>query len=156
MKPPAAPHASMRPPPVVGILGYGGLIPFITSATFRWLNLLGRADQWLLLLVAYGAVILSFVGALHWGFAMMAPGVDRARRTQCYVWSVIPALIGIAAIGLNSSLSLTLLVSGFALAYWQDAALANRISLPAWYPRLRAHLSIVACVCLLSGLIPAA
>jgi hypothetical protein len=105
------------------------------------------------LLIGYGAVILSFVGALHWAFAMTLPSLDRARKHRGYVWSVIPALMGFLAIAMDSALSLSLLIVGFALAYWQDADLANRASLPAWYPRLRAWLSTIACLSLLCGLL---
>lgn len=139
------------PPFPVALLGYGGLIPFVVLAA---LSLSGSREfvpnpsGWLL---AYGAVILSFVGALQWGVAMMVAKIDRARRTQSYVWSVVPALIGFLALILDSTLSFSLLIVGFALAYWQDADLANKISLPSWYPRLRAQLSIVASLCLLVG-----
>ncbi|WVN41276.1 DUF3429 domain-containing protein [beta proteobacterium MWH-UniP1] len=139
------------PPFPVALLGYGGLIPFVGLAVLLLSgsrDIVSNPGAWLL---AYGAVILSFVGALHWGFAMLAPKIDRARRTQCYVWSVVPALIGFLALILNSTLSYSLLIVGFALAYWQDADLANKISLPGWYPRLRAQLSIVASLCLLVG-----
>ncbi len=135
----------------VALLGYGGLIPFVGLAG---LSLSGSTELvpdpsgWLL---AYGAVILSFVGALQWGIAMMVAKIDRARRTQSYVWSVLPALIGFVALILDSSISYSLLIVGFALAYWQDADLANKVELPAWYPRLRAQLSIVASLCLLAG-----
>lgn len=55
----------------VSLLGYGGLLPFIGLAllipfSHDYRPLLAVA------LVNYGAVILSFVGALHWGFAMTA------------------------------------------------------------------------------------
>lgn len=140
-----------NPPFPVAVLGYGGLVPFVGLAILKIAGidtLTDEAGRWLM---AYGASILSFVGALHWGFAMLATKIDRARRTQCYAWSVVPALIGFLAMVLNSPLSFSLLIVGFALAYWQDADLANAIDLPAWYPRLRAHLSIVASLCLLSG-----
>jgi hypothetical protein len=42
-------------------------------------------------LVNYGAVILSFVGALHWGFAMTAQDMKAEQRSGRFIWSVIPA-----------------------------------------------------------------
>lgn len=140
------------PPFPVALLGYGGLIPFVGLAALSISGsreIVPNPSGWLL---AYGAVILSFVGALQWGIAMMAAKIDRARRTQSYAWSVVPALIGFLALLLNSSISFSLLIVGFALAYWQDADLANKVDLPAWYPRLRAQLSIVASICLLTGI----
>jgi hypothetical protein len=61
--------------------------------------------------------------------------------------------MGFLAIAMDSSLSLSLLIVGFALAYWQDADLANRANLPPWYPRLRARLSTIACLSLVCGLL---
>ena len=138
-------------PGVVAILGYGGLVPFLVFAIGLGMNLRIAGLDWLYLLIAYGTAILSFVGALHWAFAMMIPAMSETRRRQAYGWSVLPALMGFVALAIDSPLSCTLLISGFVLAYWQDADLANRVALPAWYPRLRAHLSIVACICLLVG-----
>lgn len=140
-------------PALVAALGYGGLIPFAAFALGHITQTFSGSVDWLHWLVAYGAVILSFVGALHWGFAMLSAQMHGTRRRQAYVWSVIPALLGFVALVLSSPLSCSLLILGFALAYWQDADLANRIDVPHWYPRLRAHLSIVACLCLAVGVV---
>jgi hypothetical protein len=111
--PTAASSSLMRPPALVAALGYGGLIPFVGLAG---LVMFGPADAMAFargLLIAYGAVILSFVGALHWGFAMTLPGLDRTRKNRGYFWSVIPALMGFLAIAMDSGLSLSLLIVGF-------------------------------------------
>ncbi len=143
---------SRTPPPLVSWLGYGGLIPFLAlaiglQASSQWADRLG---PWL---IGYGAVILSFVGALHWGFAMMIEELASARRQRAYIWSVLPSLIGFVAVMLGPSLGYSLLIVGFALAYWQDADLANHTPVPAWYPRLRARLSVIASVSLLSAIL---
>ena len=51
-------------------LGYGGLIPFVALALAVWL--LDPADRArsLSALLGYGATILSFLGAIHWGLVM--------------------------------------------------------------------------------------
>ena len=43
--------------------------------------------------VTYGAVILSFVGAPHWGMAMSQLTVNRRWNAARLVWGVIPSLI---------------------------------------------------------------
>jgi len=48
-------------------LGYGGLIPFIVLAPASLLDH-HHGWTWSDALYGYGAIILSFVGALHWGF----------------------------------------------------------------------------------------
>lgn len=140
------------PPELVGLLGYGGLIPFLALAAGH-LALPEWNVPWAAWLMAYGAVILSFVGALHWAFAMTVKELSLKARSQRFAWSVVPALIGFAAIVLSAPLGLTLLVAGFALAYWQDALLANKVPIAPWYPRLRARLTLVASLCLLAGLV---
>jgi hypothetical protein len=146
MKPPSSPPVQGGSPVSVNWLGYGGLLPFMGLAALSVLA--PQESLWAVALNAYGAVILSFVGALHWAFAMLLSGLDARERNRCYAWSVIPALIGWVALLIPVSLGHTLLIAGLALAYWRDALLANRVALPLWYIRLRARLSIVACACL--------
>ena len=53
-------------PATVAWLGYGGLLPFVFLATAIFIDP-DHAPLWGDALTAYGAIILSFVGALHWG-----------------------------------------------------------------------------------------
>lgn len=131
-------------------LGFGGLLPFIGLALTAFVDR-HHGIVWADALVAYGAVILSFVGALHWGFAMALPGMPQALRRNCFVWSVVPALIAWPAMMLEPVLGAPLLMAGFVAHIWQDHRLAGRVELPAWYLPLRRQLSIVACVCLALG-----
>lgn len=50
------------------------------------------------MLLSYGAVILSFVGALHCGFAMAHPATAEQGVSGMYVWSIMPALVGWVAL----------------------------------------------------------
>jgi hypothetical protein len=133
----------------VAWLGYGGLAPFVGLA------LLAAADGphaalWSRALVGYGAVILAFVGALHWGFAMSAPALDAAGRTRAFAWSVVPALLAWPATVLGTGTASLVLVAGLALHLAQDHRLARRAALPAWYLPMRWRLTVVASVCLLA------
>ena len=131
-------------------LGFGGLLPFIGLALTAFVDR-HHGIVWADALVAYGAVILSFVGALHWGFAMAMPSMPQALRRNCFVWSVVPALVAWPAMMLEPVLGAPLLIAGFVAHIWQDHRLAGRVALPAWYLPLRRQLSIVACVCLALG-----
>lgn len=150
---PAGP--SNQPPRTVALLGYGGLLPFGALAL---LLVLGgaRSALWWQALLAYGAVILSFVGALHWGFALAMPGLGAAQRRGLYVWSVVPALVAWPAVLWAAPGAAALLVAGFAAHWVQDRRLVARqgkaaAALPAWYLPLRTRLTLVASVCLLTG-----
>lgn len=137
-------------PRAVAALGYGGLLPFVGLALLMPLDA-HHGQLWGDALVAYGALILSFVGAVHWGFAMALPGLTAERRRACFVWSTVPALIAWPALLLIPPLASVLLVAGFAAHYWQDRRLAVATRLPEWYLPLRLRLTVVACLGLLSG-----
>lgn len=139
-----------HPPRHVAWLGYGGLLPFVGLAALVWLDP-ARGATWADALVGYGAVILAFVGALHWGIAMSAPDLDAGRRRRAFVWSVVPALLAWPATVLTGPWASSLLVVGFVLHLLQDHRLADPAGLPAWYLPLRWRLSLVACSCLLAG-----
>ncbi len=79
-------------PKHVRLLGYGGLLPFIFLALLIPFTLDYRT-LFEIALVNYGAVILSFVGALHWGFAMTVQDISVEQRRDRFIWSVIPALV---------------------------------------------------------------
>ena len=126
-------------------LGYGGLVPFAICAaaahggtpTLAAYGLIGAAN--------YGAVILSFVGAIHWGLAMQDD-----RHVYWFSWSVTPALLAWAAVSvLDVRLSMLALVSAFTLAWSVDRQAFQRDLLPAWYMRLRHILTAGAVVGLL-------
>jgi len=131
-------------------LGYGGLIPFLVLAPASLLDA-HHGLTWSDALFAYGAVILSFVCALHWGFAMAFPGLDDARRRRTMLWSVVPSLIAWPALLLVPSDAAVLLVAGFVLHYVQDRRLARHADLPDWYLPLRLRLTTVACLTLIAG-----
>jgi hypothetical protein len=159
-------------PATVAWLGYGGLLPFIalaailivtgkmtdggagvTSAGITGASVDGASGDGLVLLanralVAYGAVILSFVGALHWGFAMTLPNLRDPRRRIAFIWSVVPALLAWVGLLLAPALGAALMIVAFLTQYAQDRNLSKHGTLPRWYLPLRLRLTAIACVCL--------
>lgn len=147
---PSGPSASA--PRTVALLGYGGLLPFGALALLLVLDA-GRSALWWPALLAYGAVILSFVGALHWGFAMAMPTLGAAQRKGLWAWSVVPALVAWPALLWAGPGAAVLLVAGFVAHCAQDRRLVAQVgaALPAWYLPLRTRLTLVASLCLLAG-----
>lgn len=139
---------SRTPPRLVALLGYGGLIPFIGLTALAWIDH-ARQPRWSDALLDYGAIILAFVGALHWAFAMQAATLAQTRLARAYAWSVAPALLGWMALQLPAAVTALLLVAGFVLHLWADRDLGRQMPLPAWYPPLRLRLTAIACACLL-------
>jgi len=146
------------PPVPVAWLGYGGLAPFIATAAGSWLDV-NQRDFWQQALLGYGAVILSFVGALHWAFAMVSDSQSGKLSTRLYVWSVVPALVGWGALLCSQVLAgggkigSAILMAAFVLHYLQDRRISEKILLPGWYLPLRLQLTMVACLCLTTSLI---
>ncbi len=137
-------------PRSVAWLGYGGLIPFLVLAPASLLDP-AHGLVWSDALYGYGAVILSFVGALHWGMAMSLPEMSERQRTKAFVWSVVPALLAWPALLVSPPVAAPILVLGFVAHYFMDCRLARQVSLPGWYLPLRLRLSGVASLCLIGG-----
>ncbi len=100
-------------------LGFVGAIPFLFLAGLPWFQSYHAVIS-LYALAAYGAVILSFIGALHWAFAMMDFRIPESRRSRIYLWSVIPALIGWISLILPLRIGLLILLIGFVLHWIMD------------------------------------
>ena len=139
--------SSTSSPSVVTWLGYGGLIPFVVLALANVFEPT-YAITWTRALLGYGAVILSFVGALHWGFAMTHPQLQDRAHHALYLWSVVPSLLGWVALLMVPKAGATLLIAGLLAHYRQDLRLARVINLPGWYLPMRLRLTVLACLCL--------
>ena len=136
-----------RTPVPALLLGYGGLIPFIGGAT---LQVLSPDPRWLEMLSAYGAVILSFVGALHWGYAVR----DAARGASAwwgYGWSVLPALAAWVCLMLPPATGVHALALGLLVCLVVDEIVVPRMALPAWLLPLRRVLTAGGSLCLLAA-----
>jgi hypothetical protein len=145
-------HVPVSLPSTVAWLGYGGLIPFVALLPASFLDP-HHGVVWRDALYGYGAIILSFVGALHWGVAMSLPGLSERQRSRCFAWSVVPALIAWPAFLFSPLFAAPLLVFGFLVHYLQDRRLARQALLPEWYLPLRLRLTSVAVLCLLGGML---
>ena len=138
-------HNSDKKPDIAVLLGYGGLAPFAICAIAAYSDVPLLAAYGLIGATSYGAVILSFVGAVHWGLAM-----QDGRHPYWYVWSITPALLGWAAVtALDVGLSILALVPAFTLAWSVDRQALQRNLIPAWYMRLRHILTAGAVTALL-------
>lgn len=131
------------------VLGYAGLIPFITFSAGCWLPLPMVTDA-LSVLIAYAAVILSFMGAIHWGIAMPAAG---ASRDPYLIASVIPALVAWVSLLLPAVPALVLLLFGFITLFLFDRRSVTAQGFPEWYLPMRRDLTLVVSICLIAALL---
>jgi len=122
---------------------YFGLIPFIGLAVWLWTH--GTPGVAAGVLAIYAAVVLSFTGAVHFGWALG----EHAGATR-YWWSVVPALAGWVFASLPAPASLPLLAAAF-LDIWFAERRWFAGELPGWYRSLRTQLSFAVAVCLLAA-----
>lgn len=138
-------NARSAPPPMAWALGLAGLIPFVAGAA--WLLLARGEPMAPRALAAYGAVIVSFLGGIHWGLVMARPGAAAAAQL---VWGVVPSLIAWPALLLPAAWSLALLAAALVLCFLVDRRSYPGLGLAAWLP-LRGLLSAVAALCCAAG-----
>ena len=136
------PVPAQEVPPAPVVLGLAGLAPFIGLAALALLAP-GLRDATLRALLGYGAVILSFVGALHWGYAVRRDARGWAAWIQ-YGWSVVPALMAWATVLLPMHAGLRVQAAALVACLLVDHAMARADPVPAWLLRLRALLTAVA------------
>ncbi len=129
-------------------LGLAGLLPFVAAALAILLPVSPWHEVGQRALLAYGAVILSFLGGVRWGLAMAASSA--AKLFGRLGLSVVPSLVGWVALLLPPAQGLVLLALGFGLMLWADLRLAEA---PCWYRQLRLPLSAGAISALLLGLL---
>lgn len=133
------------------ILGIAGLVPFFALLAGAWL--LPPPDSGLAVryVAYYGAIMLGFVGALHYAFAMILP-IDPFDRGRVYGWSAVPALAGWLGLMLPTRIGLILMSVMFLIHYGMDRRLARDTPVPAWYLRLRLWLTLGAIIALLASM----
>lgn len=142
-------------PPPAAVLGFGGLIPFAVPAAALWFVSSQYQFELATALVAYGAVILSFLGGIRWGLSVH-PAHPQSGWSEL-TFSVVPSLIGWVALLVhwlvNQPLALVLLIIGFLLQYYRDRQALQHGLITRWFARLRFFLSCGATLSLLAGLI---
>jgi hypothetical protein len=136
-------------PNIPSFLGWAGLVPFGLAAVGTHSGIDTLILYGFLGGTAYGAVILSFLGAVHWGLAMQDD-----RSPYWYVWSITPALSGfVILLLLDVGMRVVTLIPLFALAWSVDFKAANHGLIPNWYMRLRSKLTAGAVISLAAMLL---
>jgi hypothetical protein len=127
------------------VVCYAGVVPFVLCllgvALLRDYAYRELAQR---IAISYGAVVLAFVGAVHWGLALAGYLAWRPARIGA---AVLPALLGVTATILGGQHGLALLVVGFGV-FWLYEHRSVGGDLPPDYLSLRRNLSLVVCTLL--------
>lgn len=130
-------------PPSAKLLGYAGVLPFAALALTHLVGGAEASQHALRGFVAYGAVILSFLGGIRWGVA------SRFNRSQAaaLAFSVLPSLWAFACLLWPAQeTAIWGLLMGFTFLGMVDWLIPAPGS-AAWLTRLRARLSMAAVAC---------
>ena len=171
LPPPAALPLSTPPDTTAQRLAYAGLLPLVGGALLVWAVHDEVQAYVALALSAYAAVVLSFLGGIHWGFAMRQPLLYAQAQTQTQpqlqsqpqpqpqsepqiqppprqatallVWGVVPSLVAWPAALMPPRGGLVILGVMLVVCYAVDRRLYPAQGAAAWLT-LRFRLSAVA------------
>ncbi|MFM7273581.1 MAG: DUF3429 domain-containing protein [Gammaproteobacteria bacterium] len=133
-----APCSDRIPTPAL-VLGAGGLIPFVSGAA---LQVMTHDPRVMPLLASYGAVILSFVGALHWGYAVRDTPSGAGAWLR-FGWSVVPALMAWVCLMLPAAVGVLMLAGALSTSLAVDEVFVRHMKMPVWLMPLRRALTAV-------------
>lgn len=130
---------------MVRFAGHAGWLPFLMALLVVSVSTddVLRATV-VRLSLGWAALILAFVGAVHWGLAL-------AGRTPwslaLIISSILPSVWAWVALGVSGERGLALLVAGFGLFWLYEHRWCQTI-LPVGYLRLRRELTLAVCTLL--------
>lgn len=135
-------------------LGLAGLLPFLWgAATLVWPGLgawsgatLGPRFVGPYVQLSYGAIILSFMSGVLWGFATKGTGAVAASG---YGLSTLPALWAFFFVGGGPVSAAIYLMAGFIGILGLDWMFQSQGLAPRWWMTLRLLLTAVVVLCLL-------
>lgn len=140
-------HAAGPVPLPARVYGGAGLIPFGVCALLVWVLPRPWPGFALDVQLYYGATILSFLGAAHWGLALAGAGTGGDSRKACtwarLGWSVAPALVAWISLIMVPLVGLVTQILAFAAVFFGDIRGVTMGLLPGWYPRLRRPLTAI-------------
>jgi len=160
--------ASAVPTPYL-VFGLAGALPYLgTSGTVIYLanqaslaaqgalaNIdpgvaLTLLDRALSIQVTYGAVMLSFLGALHWG--MEFSGYGGHKGYQRLMLGAAPVLIAWPTLAMGPTTALIVQWFGFTGLWYADVKATAQGWTPKWYSQYRFYLSLLVGSCIIGTL----
>ena len=124
------------------IFGLGGTLPFIFMSIAIWTASYEVKLLALYNLINYSIVILSFVGAIHWGAAM----IREDKNYKWYLISITPTLLSwflIMGFIANYLVIFMILMILFLAMFFIDITAVRQNILPKWYISLRKIITII-------------
>lgn len=125
------------------VLGFAGLIPFLALSLGCWLVQANLASFAVAAELSYAVAILSFLGGIHWGAALLCADLPIDRGRIALLWGITPSLLGVGAVQLPPVLAFAVLIAAFLMVYLVDKRVYPWYRMPDWLPALRFKLTCV-------------
>ena len=137
----------IRPIPAVATgLGWLATLPFVLGAAAAWLAGPANRPFASLALSSYAAVVIAFIGAIHWGLGFR----DERPVASLFLWGVVPSIVAWVALLVPAPWGLLVEAGLLVACYLIDRRVYVAQGVDAWLP-LRLRLTVVATLCCLAG-----
>ncbi|KAI1104804.1 hypothetical protein F4804DRAFT_305909 [Jackrogersella minutella] len=93
--------------------------------------------------LGYGAIIISFVGAVHWGMEYTEKVPNRERARFRYGLGVLASIVAWPTLLMPMDFALTSQFAAFVILYFADARATVRAWAPSWYGTYRFVLTAI-------------
>ena len=134
-------------------LGYGGAIPFVFFVVMQWHGY-QLTHGGVSLMYFYGSIILSFLGAPHWGYILAREGRAEIKNLAArLIIGVVPSLIAFFSILFDELDRLLIIGASFILIYVIDSILFQKENIPNWFLPLRFRLTVIVASCFLCSIV---
>ena len=100
----------------------------------------------------YGSIILTFLGAVYWGFILDDSHknlISEKIKTYIICWSIIPSLWSVLILIFSHNITIIILASCFIIVQFVDEFIIKHFKFPIWYLFLRRSLTIVVVLILI-------
>ena len=136
----------VSPYPFAFRLGYLALLPFVVGAALVWIVRPDAHPYVASALSGYAAVVIAFIGGIHWGFGFREDGAP----PRLFIWGVVPALVAWVAVVMQPYAGLVLHGVMLIVCYLVDRKVYPEHGAARWLT-LRFRLSVVASLCCFVG-----
>ena len=132
-----------RHAPLIRQLGHAGLLPFVLLAATVWL-VDAELQPWAAMaMAAYAALIVSYLGGIHWGLAWKLADAPVDHQRAHLLWGVTPSLLAWPGVLMPPHAGLVWLALALLLCYLVDRRLYPTAGVGQWLT-LRFRLTAVA------------
>ena len=137
------------------ILGLLGLVPFLYFSFIDQFLEIFTIENRATFIISYSAIILSFLGGIHWGVALFQNNNhENIRKNNIrFIISVIPSILGWISLFLLDIYGITLIIISFLLLFIYDFYSLRQFNFIHWFFYLRFMLSLIVTFALVNTLL---